>query len=297
MNTQHNISCDDFADMPQLLTEAVRQIEERMIKRNGITGIMTGFDDLDRFTFGLQCGDLIVLAGRPSMGENILALNIAEHVALNAKLPVAIFDMDRGMNNLAMQLLASNAKVNCYDLRQGRVNNEQSERISESVEVLKVAPIYISKTAAVSVQEVSARLRNLKKMTGGLGLAIVDCLPELKLTGEMADKVTAHEIATISRHFKALAMKLNTPMIVLSPINRDLEERFNKRPYLVDLPCGGAVACAAGLVLFIYRDNVYDVESKDQGMAEIIVAKNTHGAFGSFLLKYNEQHPRFENVI
>jgi replicative DNA helicase len=294
MATEEKFCDDDFADMPKLLSEVVEHIKARMKNPNGLTGISTGFEDLDRFTFGMQRGNLIVVAGRPSMGESILTLNIAEHVALIDRLPVAIFDMDRGMMNPTMLLLASYAKINYHDLRHGEIDNEQSERLSHAADVLKDAPIHISTNAAVSVQEVGERLRKLNKSTDGLGLVIVDCLPELKLTGEMADKKSAHEIAMISRHLKTLAKELDVPIVVLSPINRDLEERINKSPRLVDLPYGGAIASAADLVVFVYRDSVYDCESADQGMAEIIVAKNTNGSVGSFLLKYNEKYPRFE---
>lgn len=291
-----NMISEDFAVFPTLLPDDVAHIKTRMNNPSMRTGIPSGFNDLDRYTFGFQRGDLIVLAGRPGMGEYILALNIAEHVALIDGLPVAILDMDRGMTNLSWRLLASNAKINYHFLRHGEIDNEQLVRLSHAVNALKVAPIHISATAALSVQEVGERLQKLNQRTDGIGLAIVDCLPELKLTGDMADKKRAHEIAKTSRNLKKLAKELNAPIVVLSPINPDLENRASKRPQLVDLPYGGAIASAADLVVFVYRDCVYDSESEDQEMAEIIIAKNTSGSVGSFLLKYNEEYSRFEDM-
>ncbi len=285
MVTEENFSADDFANMPELLSEAVARIHSRMKNPKALAGIYTGFGDVDRFTSGLKRGDFIVLAGRPGMGENILALNIAEHVALMSGLSVAILDMERGGINLAMLLLASHARINYYDLCHGKIDDEQSERFLNSADILKNSPIHISTTAAVSVHEVGDRLRRLIQRTGSLGLVVLNCLPELKLTSEMADKKRVQEIATISRQLKVLAKELDVPIVVLSPVNRDLEERVNKRPQLVDLPCGGSIASAADLVLCVYRDSIYDCESADQGLAEIIIAKNTNGSAGSLILK------------
>ena len=288
---------DDFTDMSKVVSGAVERIKIKMEAPEAITGISTCFPSLDYYTSGLQRGDLVVVAGRPSMGKRIFVSNIARHVSLVHNLPVAIVDMQTGGEALAIRMLASMAKIDCHDLRKGRIGHHEFERLEEFVGVLKKAPIYFSLLTPVSVEELGEQLRELTRRIGGLGLVVVDCLPELMLSGELMNDEYANRLVQISRHLKALAKELDAPIVALSQIERGVEERCNKRPVLSDLPGLGAIANAADLVLMLYRDEVYDPESEEQGTANIIVSRNREGSIGSFSLRLEERYQNFEEMI
>jgi replicative DNA helicase len=288
---------EDFTDMSKLVSDAVEHLKIKMEAPETITGISTCFPSLDYYTSGLQRGDLVVVAGRPSMGKGIFARNIARHVALVHNLPVAIVDMQTGGEALAIRMLASMAKIDCHDLRKGRIGHNEFERLEEFVGVLKKASIYFSLLTPVSVEELGEQLRELTRRIGGLGLVVVDCLPELMLSGELMNDEYANRLVQISRYLKALAKELDIPIVVLSQIERGVEERCNKRPVLSDLPGLGAIANAADLVLMVYRDEVYDPESEAQGTANIIVSRNREGSIGSFSLRFEGRYQSFEEMI
>lgn len=287
---------DCFMDISKLVSDAVVHIRIKKEDPEAIIGISTCFPSLDNFTSGLQRGTLIVVAGRPSMGKGIFVHNIAVHVALVNKLPVAILENETGGVALTIRMLASIAKIGWHDLRTGEISDDESERFESAADTLKKAPIYFSSLTPLSVQELGNQLRQLSQRSGELGLIVVDCLPELKLSGEKMNNDYAIIIAHTSRYLKTLATELNAPLVVLSPVERDLEERSNKRPFLTDLPGKGAIANAADLVLMVYRDEVYDTESEESGTAQIIISRNHEGAIGGCSLKFDGRSGTFEEI-
>lgn len=287
---------DGFTDMSKLIADAVERIRQRKGNPEVITGIPTCFMELDRYTSGLQRGDLIVVAGRPGMGKHIFVRDIAMHVALANKLPVAIMEVDKGGVLLAMSMLAKVAIIDWSDLHKGRVDQDESERLESAVDVLIKAPIYFSSLTPLSVQELGEQLRKLNKRTGGLGLVVVDCLPELRLTGEKMSGDCALKTAHTSRYLKALAQELDVSMVVLSPVERGVEDRCEKWPSLSDLPGNAAITNAADLVLFAYRDEMYNIDSEEKGTTTIIVSRNRGGFIGSFCLKYDGYRVRFDDT-
>ncbi|MDP2805773.1 MAG: DnaB-like helicase C-terminal domain-containing protein [Gallionellaceae bacterium] len=293
LGSEAGLGEDGFTDMSQLIADAVDRIRMKKEAPEAITGISTCFPSLDYFTSGLQRGDLIVVAGRPCMGKRSFVCNIAMHVALSCKLPVAILENETGGIALTIRMLASIAKIDRHDLRTGRIGDDESERLESAVDVIKKAPIYFSSLTPLTVQELSEQLRGLNRRTGGLGLVVVDCLPELKLSGEKMNDDYAIKIAHTSRYIKALAKELDVPIVVFSPVERDLEERCNKRPVLTDLPGMAAIANAADLVLIVYREEVYDTESEEKGTAQIIISRNREGSIGSFSLKFDGRYGNF----
>jgi len=288
---------DGFTDFSKLVSDAIERIRIKMDNPKAITGIATCFPSLDYYTSGLQRGDLIVVAGRPSMGKRIFVRNIAMGIASKNALPVAILESAMSGVMMATHMLASIAKIDRHDLLAGKIGDDETERLESAVDVLKKVSIHFSTVTSLSVHELGDQLRKLNNRTGELGLIVVDCLPELKLSDENMNGDDVAKIANISRFLKVLAKELNVPIIVISRIERDLEERYNKWPRLTDLPGMGAIANAADLVLMIYRDEVYDPESEEKGTARIIVSKNMDGSIGSFSLKFDERCGAFEEII
>lgn len=232
----NNVSVSSFSPLSQIISDAIDRIGLKRQSPKTLTGIATGFPSLDRYTSGLQRGDLIVVAGRPSMGERYFVSNIAMNVALTNMLPVAIMENMRGDVALANRLLVFHSKLGWHDLTSGQISNEEFELIETAGKILKEAPIHYSSFAPLSVQELSAHLHQLDQETGGLGLVVIDCLPELKLRDEEMNDEFAIKIAQTSRQLKELAKELNAPIVVLSGISRIVEERSNKYPSLTDLP-------------------------------------------------------------
>ncbi len=287
-----------FHAMPPLLTEVVERIETLYSRDNpgDVTGIATGFSDLDRMTSGLQPGDLVIVAGRPSMGKTALAINIAEHVALSGNQPVAIYSMEMGATQLAMRMLGSVGRLNQHDLRTGRLQDDDWGRLTHALGKLNDAPIFIDETAALSALDLRARSRRLHRQHGGLGLIVVDYLQLMSAPGGKASENRATEISEISRSLKALAKELRVPVIALSQLNRSLEQRPNKRPVMSDLRESGAIEQDADLILFIYRDEVYNSDSPDKGKAEIIIGKQRNGPIGMVPVAFRGEYTRFENL-
>ncbi|HTE42500.1 MAG TPA: replicative DNA helicase [Steroidobacteraceae bacterium] len=257
-----------------------------------LTGISTGFDKLDEMTGGLQAGDLIVVAGRPSMGKTTLAINIAENAAFGAKVKVAIFSMEMSREQLAFRMISSLGRVDQSRLRRGPYQDDDWKRITSALGQMRDAPIFIDDGAALSPTEVRARARRLKR-EHGLGLIVIDYLQLMQVTGNTENRAT--EISEISRSLKALAKELSVPVIALSQLNRSVEQRPDKRPVMSDLRESGAIEQDADLIMMIYRDEVYNPDSTKKGTADIIIAKQRNGPVGDFLLTFLGKYTKFEN--
>lgn len=288
---------DGFLNFSRLIADANERINRAMGYGDATSGIPTCFPSLDHYTSGLQRGQLIVVAGRPSMGKRDLVRYIAMHVALDNKLPVAIVENEIGGVALATNMIASIAKIYRHSLSRGDVADDETDRMVLALNVLHKAPIHYSSLTPVSEQELGEELRGLEKRVGGLGLVVVDCFSELKLCGEQMNDNYVSKVIRISRYLKDLAKELNVPVIVLSPVNQEIEDRCNKWPTLTDLPGMGAIANAADLVLMIYRDEVYEPESEEKGTAQIIVSKNLDGPIGVISLQYDGQYGNFKEKI
>ncbi|MEJ1353716.1 MAG: replicative DNA helicase [Candidatus Sedimenticola sp. (ex Thyasira tokunagai)] len=284
-----------FESIKSLLTKAVDKIETLFEQDEPITGLSTGFSDFDDRTSGLHPADLVIVAGRPSMGKTTFAMNIAENVAINSKLPVAVFSMEMPGEALAMRMMSSLGRINQSRVRNGKLEDDEWPRLTSAVSLLAEAKLYIDDTPAMSPLEVRARARRLMREHGELGLIMIDYLQLMQVPG-MSENRT-NEISAISRSLKALAKELNVPVIALSQLNRSLESRTNKRPIMSDLRESGAIEQDADLVVFIYRDEVYNEDSPDKGRAEIIIAKQRNGPIGTFNLTFLGEFTKFENYI
>jgi len=284
-----------FQELSPLLTQVIERVELLYARKSDVTGVPTGFTDLDRKTSGLQEGDLIVIAGRPSMGKTAFALNIAEHIALSFKLPVAIFSMEMGATQLAMRLLGSVGKLDQHKLRTGQISDDEWARLSDALGKLSDAQMHIDETPALNALELRARVRRLARQYGGkLGAVVVDYLQLMQAVAQGENRAT--EISEISRSLKALAKELKVPVLALSQLNRSVEARPDKRPLMSDLRESGAIEQDADVIFFIYRDEVYNEESSDKGVAEIIIGKQRNGPIGTVRLAFLGQHTRFENL-
>ena len=285
-----------FMEIQPLLTQVMERIDLLYHKDNpsDITGIPTGYRDLDRDTSGLQPGDLIIIAGRPSMGKTALALNIAEHVAVENKLPVAIFSMEMSGSQLAMRLLGSIGRLDQHKLRTGRLSDDDWNRLTNAVGKLHDAPILVDESGALNALELRARARRLHRQYGALGLIIVDYLQLMQASSEGENRAT--EISEISRSLKSLAKELKVPVVALSQLSRAVEQRTGpKRQIMSDLRESGAIEQDADLILAIYREEVYTPDTPDKGMAEIIILKQRNGPIGTVKLTFLGEYTRFEN--
>ncbi|WP_220810405.1 replicative DNA helicase [Noviherbaspirillum aridicola] len=284
-----------FQAIQPLLTQVVERIDELYNRdnQNDITGVPTGFIDLDRMTSGLQPGDLVIVAGRPSMGKTAFSLNIGENVAIDSGLPVAVFSMEMGGTQLAMRMLGSVGRLDQSRLRVGKLNDEDWPRLTHAIQKMNDAQLYIDETPALSPIELRARARRLSRQCGKLGLIIVDYLQ--LMAGNSAGENRATEISEISRNLKGLAKELHCPVIALSQLNRSLEQRPNKRPVMSDLRESGAIEQDADVILFIYRDQVYNPDSPDKGTAEIIIGKQRNGPIGTVRLTFLGEYTKFDN--
>lgn len=282
-----------FAVMSELLSDVMTRLDDLAKNPTAVTGKATGFTDLDEMTSGMQDGDLIIVAGRPSMGKTAIALNMAEHVALNLGLPVLIFSMEMGSTQIAGRFLSSISKVDQQRLRTGRLESRDWDRLNQALVKLNDAPIHIDETPALNALELRARARRMWRQHSGLGLIVVDYLQLMSSTGNGENRAT--EISEISRSLKALAKELKVPVMALSQLNRSLEQRPNKRPVMSDLRESGAIEQDADLILFIYRDEVYNPESAEKGSAEIIIGKQRNGPIGTVRLTFLGQNTRFGN--
>ncbi len=284
-----------FQEIQPLLTQVVERIDELYHRdtNTDVTGVPTGFLDLDRMTSGMQPGDLIIVAGRPSMGKTAFSLNIGEHVAVEQGLPVAVFSMEMAGTQLAMRMLGSVGRLDQHRLRTGRLLDEDWPRLTHAIQRMNDAQLFIDETPALNPMELRARSRRLARQCGQLGLIIIDYLQLMSGSGGGENRAT--EISEISRSLKGLAKELNCPVIALSQLNRSLEQRPNKRPVMSDLRESGAIEQDADVILFIYRDEVYNPDSQDKGTAEIIIGKQRNGPIGTVRLTFLGQFTKFDN--
>ncbi len=281
-----------FHDIKDLLARAVDRIDTLFHQDNPLTGVSTGFTDVDEMTAGLQASDLVIVAGRPSMGKTSFAMNIAEHAAIKDNVPVAVFSMEMPGEQLAMRLMSSLGRIDQTRVRTGKLDDDDWPRLTSAVSILSKAPLFIDDTPALSPTELRARARRLKR-EHNLGLIVIDYLQLMQVPGSNENRTG--EISEISRSLKALAKELEVPVIALSQLNRSLEQRPNKRPVMSDLRESGAIEQDADVIMFIYRDEVYDEDSPDKGTAEIIISKQRNGPIGMRRLTFLGQHTRFEN--
>ncbi len=282
-----------FESIKSLLTKAVDKIERLFEQNEPITGLSTGFTDLDDKTAGLHPADLVIVAGRPSMGKTAFAMNIVENVAINSGMPVLVFSLEMPGESLIMRMLSSLGRVDQTRLRNGKVEAEEWPRITSAISMLSKAKIFIDSTPAMSPLEVRTRARRIMRDQGELGLIVIDYLQLMQVPGTKENRT--NEISMISRSLKALAKELNVPVIALSQLNRGLENRPNKRPIMSDLRESGAIEQDADIVIFIYRDEVYNEDSQDKGRAEIIISKQRNGPIGKVHLTFLGEFTKFEN--
>ena len=286
---------EGFQSIKSLLGKTVNRIDELYGNDDPITGLSTGFDDFDKMTSGLQPADLIIVAGRPSMGKTTFAMNMAENVAIKSGLPVAVFSMEMPGEALTMRMISSLGRIDGHRIRTGQIEDDEWPRLTSTVNILSQAQLFIDDTAALSPTDLRARARRLMREQGQLGLIVIDYLQLMQVPGGGENRT--NEISIISRSLKALAKELNVPVIALSQLNRSLEQRPNKRPIMSDLRESGAIEQDADLVVFIYRDEVYNPESEHKGMAEIIIGKQRNGPIGTVNLTFLGQFTKFENYI
>ncbi len=286
-----------FIDIQTVLAGVMERIDTLYHRENpsDITGVPTGYTDLDSMTSGLQEGDLVIVAARPSMGKTALALNMAEHVAVDNRLPVAIFSMEMSSSQLAMRLLGSVGRLDQHKLRTARLTDDDWGRLTHAVGKLHDAPIHIDESPGLNSLELRARARRLHRQYGKLGLIVIDYLQLMSGTNASRGENRATEISEISRSLKGLAKELKVPVVALSQLNRSVEQRQDKKPVMSDLRESGAIEQDADLILFIYRDEVYNQDSPHKGKAEIIVGKQRNGPIGSVVLTFLGQYTRFEN--
>ena len=286
-----------FLEMPELLKQNIEKIDLLYQRDNAedVTGVSTGFVDLDRITSGLQAGDLVIVAGRPSMGKTAFAVNIAEDVALSSKQPVAIFSMEMGAAQLVMRMISSVGRVDQSILKNGKLQDEHWDRLNEAVARLADAPIFIDETAGLTALEIRARSRRLaRRFNGKLGLIVIDYLQLMAGSGRTDNR--AAELGEISRSLKSLAKELQVPVIALSQLSRTVEHRTDKRPMMSDLRESGAIEQDADLIMFMFRDEYYTKESSQyKGLAECIIGKHRNGPTGRVFLTFLGQFTKFEN--
>jgi len=290
-------SSEGFVDIKVLLPQVADRIDQLFQRDNpsDVTGVPSGFSDLDSMTSGLQPGDLIIVAGRPSMGKTAFSLNMAENVALDTGLPVAVFSMEMAATQLAMRMIGSVGRLDQHRMRTGRLEDEDWVRLTTALGRLNDAPIFIDEGAGLTSFDLRARARRLHRQCGKLGLIVVDYLQLMSAPANRQGENRATEISEISRSLKSLAKELDVPVIALSQLNRSVEQRPDKRPVMSDLRESGAIEQDADVILFIYRDEVYNPDTPDKGTAEIIIAKQRNGPVGRVRLTFLGEHTRFEN--
>jgi replicative DNA helicase len=282
-----------FFRVGDIVIESMKAVEQLYERKELVTGVPTGFIDLDRKTAGLQASDLIIVAGRPSMGKTALALNMAQYAALEHGVGVAVFSLEMSKEQLVLRMLCSEARVDQQKVRSGHAGERDYPKLAIAAERLSEAPIYIDDTPALSVLELRAKARRLKReREAKLGLIIVDYLQLMR--GVISDS-REQEISSISRALKALAKELDIPVVALSQLNRQVEQRSDKRPVMADLRESGAIEQDADVIMFLYRPYVYDPKNADETEAEVIIGKQRNGPTGTVTLTFLSQYTRFEN--
>jgi replicative DNA helicase len=290
-----NRSNNGFVPIQPLLGEVVERMETLLARdsQSDITGVATGFVDLDRLTAGLQPGDMLVVAGRPSMGKTAFALNIAEHVGVELRLPVAIFSLEMSGPQLATRFLSSVGRIDQTKLRTGRLTDDEWDRMTVALGKLHEAPIHIDETGAINSTDLRARARRLHRQFGKLGLIIIDYLQLMSSNHDGENRAT--EISEISRSIKALAKELQVPIIALSQLSRKVEERNDKRPLMSDLRESGAIEQDADIIMMMYREEYYKPDTQDKGVAEVIITKHRNGPTDTVRLTFLGEYTKFEN--
>lgn len=283
-----------FIQVKEVLSRVVDRIDTLFEQDSPITGLSSGFNDFDEQTSGMQPADLVIVAGRPSMGKTTFAMNLAEHAAIKSKVPVAVFSMEMPADALAMRMLSSLGQIDQHRLRTGRLNDDDWPRLTSAIALLNEAPLFIDDTPALTVTELRARARRLKR-EHGLSMIVIDYIQLMQGSSRSSNENRATEISEISRSLKALAKELEVPVVALSQLNRSLEQRPNKRPIMSDLRESGAIEQDADLIVFIYRDEVYNEDSAEKGKAEIIISKQRNGPIGTVALTFQGKYTRFEN--
>lgn len=292
--SEHEAAGGGPKEVNELLKRAVDRIEELVASGGDITGLSTGYTDLDKMTSGMQPSDLIIVAGRPSMGKTSFAMNLVEHAALNQSKPVLTFSMEMPADQLIVRMLASIGRIDQGRLRTGKLEQEDWARLNTAVTKMKDIPLLIDDTPALTPTELRTRARRVAREHGGIAMIMVDYLQLMRVAG--ASEGRTAEISEISRSLKAIAKEFACPMVALSQLNRSLEQRPNKRPVNSDLRESGAIEQDADVIMFIYRDEVYNEDSPDKGIAEIIIGKQRNGPIGTCKLAFVGQYTRFENL-
>ncbi|MGB1238999.1 MAG: replicative DNA helicase [Pseudomonadales bacterium] len=285
-----------FIPVNDLLKKAVDQIDYLFNNSDQLTGVTTGFDDLDEKTAGMQPSDLIIVAARPSMGKTTYAMNLVENALMAENKPVLVFSLEMPAEQLITRMLASLGRINQTRLRTGQLEEDDWPKLTTAVNMMRDKPLFIDDTSGISPTEMRTRARRVVREHGEVGMIMVDYLQLMQVKSAKAYGSRAEEISEISRSLKALAKELNCPVIALSQLNRSLEQRPNKRPVNSDLRESGAIEQDADVIMFIYRDEVYNEDSADKGIAEIIIGKQRNGPIGSIKLAFIGQHSRFENL-
>lgn len=283
-----------FYKVGDMIMDTIKTVEQLYERKELVTGVPTGFLDLDRITAGLQPADLIIIAARPSMGKTSLVLNMAQYVALHTNRTVGIYSLEMSREQLVMRMLCSEARVDNAKVRTGYLGERDFPRLAMAASRLSEAPIFIDDTPAQNVLEMRAKSRRLKR-EADVGLIIIDYLQLMR--GLTAQENRVQELSEISRSLKALAKEINVPVIALSQLNRQVEQRADKRPVMSDIRESGAVEQDADVIMFIYRDEVYRPESPDEGVAEIIVGKQRNGPTGTVRLAFRREYTRFDNLV
>lgn len=283
-----------LANIRDVMEHALERIDEMAKAEDGITGAPTGWSQFDEMTSGLQNGDMIIVAGRPSMGKTTLAMNMVERVAMYTRQPVAIFSLEMPAEQLVMRMFSSLGSIEQGKIRSGKLDDLDTKKLSDATKTLANTKIFIDDTSGLSPSEVRSRARRLQRDHGQLGLVMVDYLQLMSIPG-MSDQRVA-EVSEISRSLKLMARELNVPVIVLSQLNRSLEQRPNKRPVMSDLRDSGAIEQDADLICFIYRDEVYNEDSPEKGVAELIIGKQRNGPIGTVKLAFQGKYSRFTNL-
>ena len=277
-----------------MITKAIERIDELYQSENLITGLSTGFTDLDKMTAGLQPSDLIIVAGRPSMGKTTFSMNLVEHAVISNDKPVVVFSMEMPADSLVARMLSSLGRIDATKMRTGQLDDDDWPRLTSAVSLLKDRPLFIDDDAALSPTEVRSRARRIAREHGQLGLIMIDYLQLMQVKGATENRTG--EISEISRSLKALAKELNVPVIALSQLNRSLEQRSDRRPVMSDLRESGAIEQDADVIAFIYRDEVYNEDSPDKGVAEIIIGKQRNGPIGKCRLAFIGKYTKFEDL-
>lgn len=281
-----------------VMAKVVDKIDELYSRSdpNEVTGLATGFADLDKMTTGLHPGDLVIIAGRPSMGKTAFSLNIAEHVGIDQGKPVLVFSLEMINEQLGLRLMSALSGIHAQRVRVGRIYDHEWDRVTAAIGKAVDAPIFLDEDSSITATELRARARRVHRECGGLGLVIIDYLQLMDIdSGNGGSDNRATELGKVSRSLKHLAKELQCPVIALSQLNRGLEQRPNKRPVMSDLRDSGAIEQDADMVLFIYRDEVYNPDSADKGLAEIIIGKQRNGPTGKVIVNFRSELTRFEN--